>query len=98
MEQTGWTVIETQFVSTAPQGNAFTLGNSYLGTRGTFEEGYPDAAQLLSSVYDDVAGTPNWSTADWLPLVLVVAGERSSGSGSGTELPTLLRPALFGFV
>lgn len=82
MEQTGWTVIETQFDPSQLhyKETLFTLGNSYLGTRGTFEEGYPDActATFIHGVYDDVAvmHTELVNCPDWLPLVLVVAGER----------------------
>jgi kojibiose phosphorylase len=56
------------------------LGNSYFCTRGTFEEGYPQAnpATLLYGVFDEVpivveelANAP-----DWTPLQLFVNGER----------------------
>ena len=47
----------------------FTLGNGYLGTRGSFEEGYPSAQPLtlIHGAYDDapivhteLANAPNW--------------------------------------
>jgi kojibiose phosphorylase len=43
MDQTDWSVIETQFdfAELHHKETLFTLGNGYLGTRGTFEEGYP---------------------------------------------------------
>ncbi len=79
-----WKIIETEFNATQlhQQETAFTLGNGYLGTRGTFEEGYPDdcPATMIYGVYDDVAiahcelvNCPNW-----LPLVVTVAGDRFS--------------------
>jgi kojibiose phosphorylase len=81
-DSTGWHVIETEFNPTQlhHKETVFTLGNGYLGTRGTFEEGYPEdfPATLIHGVYDDVpivytelANCPNW-----LPLVVKVAGER----------------------
>jgi kojibiose phosphorylase len=81
MDQTGWTVIETQFDCSElhHKETLFTLGNGYLGTRGTFEEGYPGAspATFINGVYDDVAvmHTELVNCPDWLPLVIVVAGE-----------------------
>lgn len=57
----------------------FTIGNGYLGTRGSFEEDYPgsNAATLINGVYDDVpvyltelANCPNW-----LPLNITVGSE-----------------------
>ncbi len=82
MDPTGWTVIETQFNFSElhHKETLFTLGNGYLGTRGTFEEGYPDAcpATLIHGVYDDVPvmHTELVNCPDWLPLVITVAGER----------------------
>ncbi len=58
----------------------YTIGNGYLGTRGTFEEGYPAAmpATLLFGVFDDIAiGKEELANApDWLPLKLFINGER----------------------
>lgn len=58
----------------------FTIGNGYLGTRGAFEEGYPGArpATLIHGVYDDaLIGFSELANApDWLPLALLVEGER----------------------
>lgn len=51
------------------QESVYTIGNGYLGTRGTFPEGYPgeQAATFIRGVYDEVpiftselANTPNW--------------------------------------
>ena len=48
----------------------FTIGNGYLGTRGTFEEGFPadQPATLINGLFDDVpifyselVNTPNWT-------------------------------------
>lgn len=77
-----WTVVETQFNSKQlhHQETVFTLGNGYLGTRGTFEEGYPNdlPATFIHGVYDDVAvvHTELVNCPDWLPLVICFAGER----------------------
>ncbi len=58
----------------------FTIGNGYLGTRGSFEEGYPrdKPATLLSAVFDripigkeELANVP-----DWVPIKLFLNGER----------------------
>ncbi|GAC1458017.1 MAG: hypothetical protein NVSMB70_02230 [Chamaesiphon sp.] len=82
MESIGWTVIETQFDPTHlhHQETVFTLGNGYLGTRGTFEEGYPGACPttFINGVYDDVsvANTELVNCPDWLPLIIIVAGQQ----------------------
>jgi len=77
-----WKITETEFNPSLlhPQETVFTLGNGYLGTRGTFEEGYPgeQALTLIHGVYDDVplfftelANAPNW-----LDLGLYINGQR----------------------
>lgn len=82
LDSTSWNVIETEFDPTREhhKETVFTLGNGYLGTRGTFEEGYPGdcSTTFIHGVYDDVpvfhteiANCPNW-----LPLVIKVAGEQ----------------------
>jgi trehalose/maltose hydrolase-like predicted phosphorylase len=77
-----WNVIETEFDPTElhHKETVFTLGNGYLGTRGTFEEGYPNdcAATLIHGIYDDVsiANTELVNCPNWLSLVIKVAGER----------------------
>jgi beta-phosphoglucomutase len=58
----------------------FTLSNGYLGTRGSFEEGYPGScpATLINGVYDDapIVATELANCPDWLPLVVIIGGER----------------------
>ena len=84
MDSISWTVIETQLDATRlhPQETVFTLGNGYLGTRGSFEEGYPGdcPATLIHGVYNDVpiTHTELANCPDWLPLVIIVAGEKFS--------------------
>lgn len=62
------------------QETIYTIGNGYFGTRGTFEEGYPqeDAATLLFGVFDhiDVGKEELANVPDWLPIRLFVNGER----------------------
>jgi len=57
----------------------FTIGNGYLGTRGTFEERFPgdQPATLLNGLFDDVPiiHTELANAPDWLNLELVIAGE-----------------------
>ena len=84
IQQTDWTVVETEFLPAAlhHKETVFTLGNGYLGTRGSFEEGYPGAmpATLINGVYDDVpvVYTELANCPDWLPLTIYVAGDRFS--------------------
>jgi len=79
---TDWTVIEPHFNPSqlCARETVFTIGNGYLGTRGSFEEGYPQAlpATLIHGVYDDISGvyTELVNCPDWLSLVIVVNGER----------------------
>ncbi len=79
---TDWMLIESQFdpAQLRSRETVFTIGNGYLGTRGIFEEGYPDAlpATLVHGVYDDVPGvyTELANCPDWLSLVVIVNGER----------------------
>jgi kojibiose phosphorylase len=79
---TDWTLTETQFEPERlhARETVFTLGNGYLGTRGSFEEGYPEdvAATLIHGVYDDVpiVYTELANCPDWLPLVVLVDGDR----------------------
>jgi trehalose/maltose hydrolase-like predicted phosphorylase len=81
VDAAGWNVVETAFESTKlhQQETVFTLGNGYLGTRGTFEEGYPGdcSATFINGVYDDVAigKTELANVPSWLPLVIKVGGE-----------------------
>lgn len=77
-----WNVIETRFDGNRLHHHetVFTLGNGYLGTRGSFEEGYPGdrPATLIHGIYNDVtiAYTELVNCPSWLPLVVRVAGEK----------------------
>ncbi|WP_353933094.1 beta-phosphoglucomutase [Okeanomitos corallinicola TIOX110] len=79
---TDWMLIENQFNPEELQTREtiFTIGNGYLGTRGSFEEGYPQAlsATLIHGVYDDVpvVYTELANCPDWLPLVVIIDGDR----------------------
>jgi beta-phosphoglucomutase len=79
---TDWSLIETRFdpEKIHHRETVFTIGNGYLGTRGTFEEGYSRAtpATLLHGVFDDVpiVYTELANCPDWLPLSVVIDGER----------------------
>lgn len=79
---TDWTVIETEFVPELlnSRETVFTIGNGYLGTRGSFEEGYAQSqpATLIHGVYDDVpiVYTELVNCPDWLPLLIIVDGDR----------------------
>ncbi len=76
-----WNVIETEFNPNQlhHKETVFTLSNGYLGTRGTFEEGYPGncTATYINGVYDDVpVGTKELAIApNWLPLIIKIDGE-----------------------
>jgi kojibiose phosphorylase len=82
LRYTDWTFAETVFEPQQLQTRetVFTIGNGYLGTRGSFEEGYPHAAPatLIHGVYDDapVVYTELVNCPDWLPLVIEVDGDR----------------------
>ena len=81
-DYTDWTVTETQF---DPQKlhhseTVFTIGNGYLGTRGSFEESYPGGspATFIHGVYDNVpvVYTELVNCPDWLLMVVIVEGDR----------------------
>lgn len=82
LEYEDWNLIETQFDAEHlhHKETVFTIGNGYLGTRGSFEEGYPGAlpATLIHGVYDDipVLYTELANCPDWLPLTINVNGDR----------------------
>jgi kojibiose phosphorylase len=84
IEATDWNVVETEFdpAQLHHKETVFTLSNGYLGTRGSFEEGYPQdsAATLIHGLYDKVAiaYTELVNCPSWLPLVIKVAGDRFS--------------------
>ena len=77
-----WTLIETSFdpAQLHSRETVFTIGNGYIGTRGSFEEGYPDAlpTTLIHGVYDDVpvVYTELANCPDWLSLAIIIDGER----------------------
>ncbi|PAX51905.1 family 65 glycosyl hydrolase [Brunnivagina elsteri CCALA 953] len=79
---TDWTVTEPQFdpEQLCARETVFTIGNGYLGTRGSFEEGFPQAlpTTLIHGVYDDVPViyTELANCPDWLSLMISVNGER----------------------
>jgi beta-phosphoglucomutase len=78
---TDWTIRETQFDPDRLhyKETVFTIGNGYLGTRGSFEEGYQGdwSATLIHGVYDDVpvVYTELANCPDWLPLAILIEGE-----------------------
>jgi beta-phosphoglucomutase len=79
---TDWTLIEPEFdpAKLRARETVFTIGNGYLGTRGSFEEGYPNALPitLINGVYDDipVVYTELANCPDWLLLVVIINGEQ----------------------
>jgi beta-phosphoglucomutase len=81
MDRNGWNVIETEFCPAElhHKETLFTIGNGYLATRGTFEEGYPgaNATTFIHGVYDDVpvVYTELVNCPDWLSLQITIAGE-----------------------
>ncbi len=89
---TDWTLIEPEFdpAKLRARETVFTIGNGYLGTRGSFEEGYPHAlpATLVHGVYDDIPAvyTELANCPDWLSLTIVVNGERFRLDSAGRTL------------
>ena len=81
MDRNAWNVIETEFLPAELhyKETLFTIGNGYLATRGTFEEGYPgaNATTFIHGVYDDVpvVYTELVNCPDWLQLQIAIAGE-----------------------
>jgi kojibiose phosphorylase len=79
---TDWVLIENQFNPDElhTRETIFTIGNGYLGTRGSFEESYPRtlSATFIHGVYDDVpvVYTELANCPDWLPLVVMIDSER----------------------
>ncbi len=77
-----WYITETAFDHEAlhHKETVFTIGNGYLGTRGTFEEGYPGdrALTLVHGVFDDVpiVNTELANAPNWIHLHVLVDGER----------------------
>jgi beta-phosphoglucomutase len=77
-----WLITETEFDPDRQhhQETVFAIGNGYLGTRASFEEGYPGAwpATLIHGLYDDVpiVYTELANCPDWTSLLIYVNGER----------------------
>ncbi|MBD2386072.1 beta-phosphoglucomutase [Cylindrospermum sp. FACHB-282] len=78
---TDWILIENQFDprQSHSRETIFTIGNGYLSTRGSFEEGYTRSlpATLINGVYDEVpvVYTELANCPDWLPLVVTINSE-----------------------
>ncbi|MGE5252236.1 MAG: glycoside hydrolase family 65 protein [Bacteroidota bacterium] len=79
-----WILNETSFEPAAQhhKETIFTIGNGYLCTRGAFEEGYPAdrRATFVHGAFDDVpvALSELANAPDWLPLAVLLNGERFS--------------------
>ncbi|HOG45769.1 MAG TPA: beta-phosphoglucomutase [Anaerolineae bacterium] len=79
-----WTVREPAFdpATLRRQESVLTIGNGFLGTRGSFEERCPgdQPATLINGLFDDVPIVHSELAAvpDWLGLRLTTAGERCS--------------------
>jgi kojibiose phosphorylase len=76
-----WSIVERGFHADKQlhHETIFTVGNGYLGTRGSFEEGYPGdtPATLVHGVYDHAPNTlvPNLVNApNWLPIAITIDG------------------------
>jgi beta-phosphoglucomutase len=78
----GWIIIEDAFDPSRlhHKETVFTMGNGYLSTRGSFEEGYPGArpATLVHGVFDDIpiSYTELANCPDWPALTITVGDER----------------------
>lgn len=79
-----WILTETNFDSQTQhhKETIFTIGNGYLCTRGSFEEGYPgdSHATLIHGVFDDIpiVFTELANAPDWISLDILIGGERFS--------------------
>lgn len=77
-----WRISETDFDPDhlLHKETIFTIGNGYLCTRGTFEEGYPGErrATFVHGVFDAArnVNTELVNEPDWLPLSVYLNGER----------------------
>jgi beta-phosphoglucomutase len=89
---TEWTLTEPEFdpAKLRARETVFTIGNGYLGTRGSFEEGYPNALPitLINGVYDDipVVYTELANCPDWLLLIVIINGEQFRLDSAGRTL------------
>ena len=87
-----WIISEDSFENTKQhhKETIFTIGNGYLSTRGAFEEGYADdhRATFVHGVFDDVpiGFTELANAPDWLPLYVLLNGERFSSIQVGLNL------------
>jgi len=76
-----WIISETEFNPDIlhRQETLFCIGNGYLGSRGTFEEGYPseNPLTLVCGLFDDVPiyHTELANIANWIDLTFIVDGE-----------------------
>jgi len=81
MQTDNWSVVEQAFDLKKLRHNetVFTIGNGYLGTRGSFEEPFPGEirATFLHGVFDDVPVffTELANAPDWLEIEIILAGE-----------------------
>lgn len=79
-----WSVIENQYTPEEMpyKETIFTIGNGYVGTRGTFEEAYPgqQAVTLVHGVFDDVpiVHTELVNVPDMFNMELIVGNDRFS--------------------
>jgi kojibiose phosphorylase len=79
-----WIVAQDQFdpLKQRHMETIFTIGNGYLCTRGAFEEAFPQdsRATFLHGVFDfaPIVFTELANAPDWLPLTIVLNGDRFS--------------------
>ncbi|MBC1257846.1 glycoside hydrolase family 65 protein, partial [Trichormus variabilis] len=77
-----WILTETRFnpEQLHSRSTVFTIGNGYLGTRGSLEEGHARGlpATFIHGVYDDVpvVYTELANCPDWLPMIIAINGDR----------------------
>ncbi|MGC9357384.1 MAG: glycoside hydrolase family 65 protein [Anaerolineae bacterium] len=77
-----WHIVERSFnpAELHHRETVFSIGNGYLGTRGTFEEGYPGdwPMTFIHGLFDDVPifHTELVNVPNWLYFTLRVGGER----------------------
>jgi len=82
MDVNAWLITENTFEPRLQREKEtiFSIGNGYIGTRGSFEEGYPgdQPASLVNGLFDDapVAHTELANTPNWIDLQLLLGGER----------------------
>lgn len=80
--QDNWVVSEDSFEAKKQhhKETVFTIGNGYLSTRGSFEEGYPNdkRATFIHGVFDEapIVFTELANAPDWLPISIYLNNER----------------------